>query len=260
MNPFWGGTSQSLRLKWGKQAQQVRAVLRERGEHGGQHVQHGAHLPPSHGGGTQVRFLGLEKFDPETYFQPLLLLLSPWRKELGGGRCRCPQGFSNGARGNFKINEGCRNRWAHCAISLLMSLNPKAMPEPSVDGEDIEPRLKLECVASWRLFGWVQVGGALTVSYFSSLTSNSTEHGKCAADWWGERFTFVGLQECKALSCRVQVTQLVIPRKYFSISAPRSMTWPRSLSITLRTMRCWGVMCTMSGFQALGSTLKTGPF
>ena len=37
-----------------------------------------------------------------------------------------------------------------------MSLNPKAMPEPAVDGEDIEPRLKLECVASWRLFGWVQ--------------------------------------------------------------------------------------------------------
>ena len=109
-------------------------------------------------------------------------------------------------------------------LSLLMSLNPKAMPEPAVDGEDIEPRLKLECVASWRLFGWVQVGGASTVSYFSSLTSNSTEHGKCAADWWGERFTFVGLQECKALSCRVQVRQLVIPRKYFSISAPRSMT------------------------------------
>ena len=32
------------------------------------------------------------------------------------------------------------------------------MPEPTVEGEDIEPRLKLECVASWRLFGWVQVG------------------------------------------------------------------------------------------------------
>ena len=34
----------------------------------------------------------------------------------------------------------------------------KAMPEPTVEGEDVEPRLKLECVASWRLFGWVQVG------------------------------------------------------------------------------------------------------
>ena len=25
-------------------------------------------------------------------------------------------------------------------------------------GEEPSPRLKMECVASWRLFGWVQVG------------------------------------------------------------------------------------------------------
>ena len=52
-----------------------------------------------------------------------------------------------------------------------MSLNPKAMPEPAVDGEDIEPRLKLECVASWRLFGWVQVGGAFNsfIFFFADL-------------------------------------------------------------------------------------------
>ena len=56
-------------------------------------------------------------------------------------------------------------------LSLLMSLNPKAMPEPAVDGEDIEPRLKLECVASWRLFGWVQVGGAFNsfIFFFADL-------------------------------------------------------------------------------------------
>ena len=34
---------------------------------------------------------------------------------------------------------------------------PKAMSEPSSEGEGVEPRLKLECVASWKLFGWVQV-------------------------------------------------------------------------------------------------------
>ena len=31
------------------------------------------------------------------------------------------------------------------------------MSEPSSEGEEVEPRLKLECVASWKLFGWVQV-------------------------------------------------------------------------------------------------------
>ena len=73
----------------------------------------------------------------------------------------------------------------------------KAMPEPTVEGEDIEPRLKLECVASWRLFGWVQVGPfpvtfeEISLPFFSHHLSlldvhpqlNSTEHGQRPADW-----------------------------------------------------------------------------
>ena len=91
------------------------------------------------------------------------------------------------------------------------------MPETTVEGEDIEPRLKLECVASWRLFGWVQVGPYhLLKQSFRSIFSfdlffdvhlllNLTEHGQRPADWWGERFTSACFQKCKAFPGGVQV-------------------------------------------------------
>ena len=50
------------------------------------------------------------------------------------------------------------SREPHFRPFKLSQCCTKAMPEPTMEGEDIEPRLKLECVASWRLFGWVQVG------------------------------------------------------------------------------------------------------
>ena len=52
-----------VRLRWGKQAQAAAAL--ERGEDGGQHVQHGAHLPPRHWGGAQVGDLDRKMSNPE---------------------------------------------------------------------------------------------------------------------------------------------------------------------------------------------------
>ena len=77
---------------------------------------------------------------------------------------------------------------------LTLTLIIKAMAEPGVDGEDIEPRLKLECVASWRLFGWVQVG--LHHFPLSSVHCNFTEHGKRQTDWWRKGLSSACFQKC----------------------------------------------------------------